>query len=83
LTFVADALPESARTIDDLLAVAAAADAEVHRQAAGAQYAGDADPYRQLRREEDELARLTEPIEPVDRRDHRHPAEDDEDAEES
>jgi len=46
LTFVADALPESARTIDDLLAVAAAADAEVHRRAVGAQYAGDPDPYR-------------------------------------
>ena len=46
LAFVADALPESARTIDDLLVRAAAADAEVHRAAAGAQYAGDADPYR-------------------------------------
>jgi ribosome-binding factor A len=46
LAFVADALPESARTIDDLLVRAAAADAEVHRAAAGAEYAGDADPYR-------------------------------------
>src|SRR5262249_51533105 len=46
LAFVADALPESARTIDDLLVRAAAADAEVHRAAAGAQYAGDADPNR-------------------------------------
>jgi ribosome-binding factor A len=46
LAFVADALPDSARVIDDLLVRAAAADAEVHRAAAGAQYAGDADPYR-------------------------------------
>jgi ribosome-binding factor A len=56
LTFVADALPESAKTIDDLLAVAAAADAEVHRRAAGAQYAGEADPYRHPAEEEDEGA---------------------------
>jgi ribosome-binding factor A len=46
LTFIADAIPENARTIDDLLVRAAAADAEVHRAAAGAQFAGDADPYR-------------------------------------
>jgi ribosome-binding factor A len=43
---VADALPDNARVIDDLLVRAAAADAEVHRVAAGAAYAGDADPYR-------------------------------------
>ena len=47
LAFVADALPDNARVIDDLLGRAAAADAEVHRAAAGASYAGDADPYRQ------------------------------------
>jgi ribosome-binding factor A len=46
LAFVADALPENARTIDDLLVRAAAADAEVHAAAAGAEYAGEADPYR-------------------------------------
>jgi ribosome-binding factor A len=46
LTFVADALPDNARHIDDLLGRAAAADAEVHKTAAGAAYAGDADPYR-------------------------------------
>jgi ribosome-binding factor A len=46
LAFVADALPDNAKTIDDLLARAAAADAEVHRAAAGAAYAGDPDPYR-------------------------------------
>jgi ribosome-binding factor A len=46
LSFVLDALPESARGIDDLLQQAAAADAAVHRTATGARYAGDADPYR-------------------------------------
>ena len=46
LAFVADALPDTAKTIDDLLLRAAAADAEVHRAAAGATYAGDPDPYR-------------------------------------
>lgn len=46
LTFVSDAVPETAAHIEDLLAKVAAADAEVHRAAAGASYAGDADPYR-------------------------------------
>lgn len=46
LAFVADALPDNARTIDDLLAKARAADAEVRKTATDAQYAGDADPYR-------------------------------------
>ncbi|MET8628168.1 30S ribosome-binding factor RbfA [Kitasatospora sp. NPDC004669] len=46
LTFVADALPENARNIDDLLDRARTSDAAVRTQAAGAAYAGDADPYR-------------------------------------
>lgn len=46
LAFVADVVPEEAARIEDLLARAAQADAEVHRVAAGATYAGDADPYR-------------------------------------
>jgi ribosome-binding factor A len=56
LTFVADALPDSARTIDEALARAAAADAEVHRRAAGAHYAGEADPYRHPADEDDDLS---------------------------
>ena len=52
LTFVADAVPENAAHIEDLLAQVAAADAEVHRAAAGATYAGDADPYKAPRDEE-------------------------------
>ncbi|WP_055556848.1 30S ribosome-binding factor RbfA [Streptomyces sp. NBRC 110028] len=46
LTFVPDALPDNARTIDDLLAKAKAADAEVREASSGATYAGEADPYR-------------------------------------
>lgn len=46
LTFISDAVPENARHVEDLLAQAAAADAEVHQQASNARYAGDADPYR-------------------------------------
>ncbi|MGQ0466224.1 MAG: 30S ribosome-binding factor RbfA [Sporichthyaceae bacterium] len=54
LAFVLDALPDTAKSIDDLLAKAAAADAEVHKQAEGAQYAGDADPYRHPAEDDDE-----------------------------
>lgn len=46
LTFIADAVPDEARRIDELLAKARAADAEVARQATGATFAGDPDPYR-------------------------------------
>ena len=46
LTFVPDAVPENARQIDDLLAQARSIDAKVAEQAAGAVYAGDADPYK-------------------------------------
>jgi ribosome-binding factor A len=46
LEFVLDALPESAAHIEELLARARASDAELAASAAGAQYAGDADPYR-------------------------------------
>jgi ribosome-binding factor A len=46
LTFVADALPDTAKHIDDLLERAARADADVQRQAVDAQPAGDPDPYR-------------------------------------
>lgn len=46
LEFVRDALPESAAALEDALSRAAADDARVAAQAAGAQYAGEADPYR-------------------------------------
>ncbi len=53
LTFVADTVPEDAQHINDLLARAAAADAEVARIANGAQPAGDPDPYRAPREDDD------------------------------
>ena len=46
LAFVADAIPEGARQIDELLAQAREGDARVAQSAAGAVYAGDQDPYR-------------------------------------
>ncbi|HEV7627006.1 MAG TPA: 30S ribosome-binding factor RbfA [Streptomyces sp.] len=46
LSFIADALPDNARTIDDLLARARASDEEVRKASSGADYAGEADPYR-------------------------------------
>lgn len=46
LRFVADTVPDDARRIDDLLAEAREADAEVARRASVARPAGDADPYR-------------------------------------
>lgn len=52
LAFIPDALPDTARHVEELLARAAAADAAVHEQAAGAHFAGDADPYRQRDTEE-------------------------------
>ncbi|MCA0329135.1 MAG: 30S ribosome-binding factor RbfA [Actinobacteria bacterium] len=54
LTFVADAVPENAAAIDDLLRQAQQADAAVHEQAAAATYAGEADPYRKPRDLDDE-----------------------------
>lgn len=46
LTFVADTIPDDARRIDELVAKAREADAEVARRATGAQPAGEPDPYR-------------------------------------
>jgi ribosome-binding factor A len=46
IEFVPDAVPENARQIDDLLLQARSVDARVAEQAAGAAYAGEADPYK-------------------------------------
>jgi ribosome-binding factor A len=46
LTFVLDDVQEQVKHIDDLLAAARDADAQAQRLAAGAEYAGDAQPYR-------------------------------------
>ncbi|MCX5375511.1 30S ribosome-binding factor RbfA [Streptomyces sp. NBC_00091] len=56
LTFVADALPETAKTIEDLLDKARSSDAQVREVSSGAQYAGDADPYKKPGEDEDEDA---------------------------
>lgn len=45
LEFIQDAIPESAKQIEDLLAEARLRDSEVESLAATAQYAGDPDPY--------------------------------------
>jgi len=54
LEFIHDALPESARALDELLARARASDAAVAASAAGASYAGEADPYRRPSDPDDE-----------------------------
>lgn len=46
LAFVSDDVQEHVKHIDDLIAVARASDAKVHELAVGAEYAGDAQPYR-------------------------------------
>jgi ribosome-binding factor A len=53
LAFVADAVPENALLIEDLLQRAAMADAEVLSKAATATFAGEADPYRKPREDDD------------------------------
>ena len=46
INFVQDALPTTAAHIEELLDQAAKDDARVHKQAADAEFAGEADPYR-------------------------------------
>jgi len=53
IEFVLDALPDTATSLEALLAEAAARDAEVERLAAGANSAGDADPYVKPREVDD------------------------------
>ena len=55
LDFFADAIPETASHLEDLLREAKERDAAVAAAAAGAQYAGDADPYRRDEDDEDSL----------------------------
>lgn len=52
LTFRLDALPDTARHIDEVLAVAAEVDARVSRVRENAAPAGDPDPYRKPRQED-------------------------------
>ncbi|RLV56990.1 30S ribosome-binding factor RbfA [Aeromicrobium phragmitis] len=54
IEFFLDAVPEQAREIEDLIARAKQADAEVAARAAGAAYAGEPDPYKKRDDEDDE-----------------------------
>jgi len=54
LTFVHDALPENARHLDEVLAKARELDAQLASRR-GDSYAGEADPYRKPREDEDGL----------------------------
>lgn len=53
LEFIHDALPDTARALDEALARARDADAAVAAAAAGAAYAGEADPYRKPHEDDD------------------------------
>ncbi|MEV0256322.1 30S ribosome-binding factor RbfA [Streptomyces sp. NPDC050732] len=53
LAFVADALPDNARAIEDLLDKARMSDEKVREVSAGAEFAGGADPYRKPESDED------------------------------
>ncbi|MDP9102165.1 MAG: 30S ribosome-binding factor RbfA [Actinomycetota bacterium] len=59
LAFIADAVPETAGRVEELLALARAEDARVQEMAAGALPAGDPDPYRPPRDVVDEDDPLT------------------------
>ena len=54
LEFIHDALPENARHLEELLEKVRESDAQVAAAAAGAAYAGEADPYRKPHVEEDD-----------------------------
>lgn len=53
ISFQLDSLPTTARSIEDALAQAQARDAAIARAAEGANYAGDANPYRTKDEDED------------------------------
>ncbi|MFC4374731.1 30S ribosome-binding factor RbfA [Nocardia halotolerans] len=54
LTFTLDKVPDAAREMEELLARARAIDDEVAKVAANAEHAGEADPYKSDRADEDE-----------------------------
>jgi ribosome-binding factor A len=53
LTFVADHVPDTARELDEALERVRHADAELAKARQGAEYAGDADPYRHPAEDDD------------------------------
>lgn len=76
LEFFADAIPENARTIEDLLVEARHRDAELAGLKEGAQYAGEADPYRQPREADEDLE--DDDLEDEDEHEHEELDEDEE-----
>ena len=66
LTFIHDALPESARHLDELLAKARESDDAVAAARAGAVHAGESDPYRKPREDELEADAADEGDKPAD-----------------
>lgn len=60
LTFVLDDVQDQVKHIDDLLAAARHADAEVQRLAANAQYAGEPQPYKLEDEDDDEESESAE-----------------------
>jgi len=54
VSFMLDELPESAKHIDELLAVARQADAEASKARQGAVHAGEPDPYRKPREQDED-----------------------------
>ena len=54
VTFFLDSVPETAKEIEELLAKVKASDDEVLSRTAGAQYAGDPDPYKKPVDDEDD-----------------------------
>jgi ribosome-binding factor A len=63
LEFIADAIPEGAAHLEELLQVAKKHDEEVAAAASGATYAGDVDPYKHP--EDEDLAGEAEPADGV------------------
>jgi ribosome-binding factor A len=55
LTFIADIVPDTARELEEALERARHADAELARAREGAQYAGEADPYRKPAEDDEDL----------------------------
>jgi ribosome-binding factor A len=66
LTFIHDALPETARHLDDVLAKARESDEAVAAARAGAVHAGEADPYRKPREDELGTEASDEGVKPAD-----------------
>ena len=75
LVFKLDTVPENAYRINELLAAARSADAEVAERAAGASYAGEPDPYKAPRVEDTrpDDADDDDPGDAEPRRKHRRP----------